>query len=216
MTLSGIFAPAQFSRERRFLKFTLITFTLSYCVAVGRSFAIYTMIHLSTFQIKVWMCKNNFTVNLINFLSFICIDIIPYFTIFFLHWKNFRYEEQRETIDESIENDKSRSNRETVASNTATKNQSFIGRHPAADIVDTINDGQSYDYSTHTGGDNKNFKGNKMQKYYRTYFNDDESEEEDDDDRHFSKVLLHMADGDDDDWQMRKSTIRKISQTQRY
>ena len=35
---------------------TLVTFTLSYCVAVGRTFAIYMMIHMETFNIKIWMC----------------------------------------------------------------------------------------------------------------------------------------------------------------
>ena len=168
------------------------------------------MIHVSTFNIKVWMCKNNFTVNLINFMSFICIDIIPFFTIFFLHWKNFRYEEERETIQESIENDKTKSSRETIASNTATKNKSFIGRHPG-DFVDTIHDGHSLE-STHL-----DFRSsNKMQQYYRTCGNDSEDDESnEDDDRHFSKVLLQMADGDDDDLQTRKSTMRKISQNQR-
>ena len=46
MTLSGIFKPAQFKNERRFLKCTLVTFTLSYLFAVGRTFAIYIMIHI--------------------------------------------------------------------------------------------------------------------------------------------------------------------------
>ena len=100
MTISGIFGQAQFQRERRFLKCTLITFTMSYCIAFGRTFAIYTMIHNPSIHLKAWMCRNNFTVNLINFLTYIGIDIIPFFTIFFLHWKNFRHEEQKQLLNE--------------------------------------------------------------------------------------------------------------------
>ena len=49
MTLSGIFKPAQFTGERRFLKCTLVMFTLSYVVAVARTFTIYMMIHVESF-----------------------------------------------------------------------------------------------------------------------------------------------------------------------
>ena len=81
---------------------------MSYLIAVVRTVAIYTMIHKETFHIKVWLCKNNFLVNLINFATYIFIDIIPIFTIFFLHWKNFRDEVQKENLRENYDRDKIR------------------------------------------------------------------------------------------------------------
>ena len=102
MTLSGIFKPAQFKNERRFLKCTLVTFTLSYLFAVGRTFAIYIMIHMETFHIKKWMCQNNFLVNLINIVCYIFIDLIPICTIFYLHRKNFHEEAKKERLNEKL------------------------------------------------------------------------------------------------------------------
>lgn len=91
-----------------------------------------------------------------------------------------------------------------MASNTATKNTSFIGRNPVdLNTTEPINDGKSE--STYG---NLNFGKSS---HFRTCGNEEASEE--DDDRHFSKVLLHMADGDEDELITRKSTTRKISAT---
>ena len=121
MTLSGIFKPAQFTRERRFLKCTLVVFTMSYMIAMVRTLSIYLMIHKKSFHIKKWLCENNFLVDVINLSTFCGIDIIPIFTIFYLHWKNFREEEKKEILHEQNETEKT----QTMASNTATKNSSF-------------------------------------------------------------------------------------------
>ena len=83
-----------------------MTFTLSYFVAVSRTLAIYIMIHLESFHIKVWMCKNNFLVNVINLICFIFIDIVPILTIFYLHLKNFRDEDKKERLNKNQERDK--------------------------------------------------------------------------------------------------------------
>ena len=93
--LSGLFQNNQFTRERRFLKCTLVVFTLSYFVVVVRSFFIYALITSSEGQVKKWICKHNFEVNLFNVTSYVFIDILPISTIFYLHWKNFREETKK-------------------------------------------------------------------------------------------------------------------------
>ena len=90
--LSGLFNSEQFRNERRFLKCTLIVFTISYFVVVVRSFLFFYMITNSEIDAQKWVCKRNFEVNLFNVLSYIIIDLIPLGTIFYLHWKNFRVE----------------------------------------------------------------------------------------------------------------------------
>ena len=95
-TISEIFEQEYFTRERRFLKCTLIAFTMSYFVVVIRSTTIYLMIRSDNFPAEEWVCKNNFIVNFINVVSYTFIDLIPICTIFYLHWQNFRKEAEKE------------------------------------------------------------------------------------------------------------------------
>ena len=90
--LSGLFNSEQFRSERRFLKCTLVLFTLSYFVVVVRSFLFYYMIVNPEINAKEWVCKNNDKVNLFNVASWLVIDVLPLGTIFCLHWRNFRAE----------------------------------------------------------------------------------------------------------------------------
>ena len=85
-TISRIFDQEHFTRERRFLKCTLIAFTMSYFVVVIRSSTIYLMINSESFPAEEWVCENNFIVNVINVVSYTFIDLIPVCTIFYLHW----------------------------------------------------------------------------------------------------------------------------------
>ena len=75
------------------MKCTLVTFTFSYIVAVGRTLGIYFVIVDKSIKIEIWTCENNFLVNCINVFTFFGIDLIPIGTIFYLHWKNFRTED---------------------------------------------------------------------------------------------------------------------------
>lgn len=95
-TLSGIFNQVPFKKERRFLKCTLLTFTVSYIIVIARTTFIYWVISQSKFEFKVWICKNNTFVNFLNVVSYTLIDLIPIGTIIFLHWRNYRKEAQKE------------------------------------------------------------------------------------------------------------------------
>ena len=87
------------------MKCTLVVFTMSYFVVVVRSFTIFAIIQADRGQLKIWVCKNNFIVNLINVISYVLIDLVPIGTIFYLHWKNFREEAQKQyMLDKMQEN----------------------------------------------------------------------------------------------------------------
>ena len=57
--LSGLFSSEQFRSERRFLKCTLVLFTISYFVVVVRSFLFYYMIVNPKINAREWVCKHN-------------------------------------------------------------------------------------------------------------------------------------------------------------
>ena len=94
--LSGLFNSDQFRSERRFLKCTLVVFTLSYFLVVVRSFSFFYLITDPKIDVKKWVCLHNFEVNLFNVVSYTIIDLVPLGTIFYLHWKNFRVESQKQ------------------------------------------------------------------------------------------------------------------------
>jgi len=51
-----------------------------------------TLIKLSNDKVHAWVCEKNFWLDLVNLICYMLIDMIPYCTIFFLHWKNFGYD----------------------------------------------------------------------------------------------------------------------------
>lgn len=69
---------------------------MSYIMVMGRTLFIYWVISQKTFKFKNWICNNNFVVNMLNVVCYTLIDLIPIGTILFLHWKNYRYEAQKE------------------------------------------------------------------------------------------------------------------------
>ena len=56
--------------------------------------------------VEKWVCEHNFTVNLINVVCWLVIDLIPIGTIFYLHWKNFKIEAQKQYMLENMESTK--------------------------------------------------------------------------------------------------------------
>ena len=56
--------------------------------------------------VEKWVCENNFKVNLINVVCWLVIDLIPIGTIFYLHWKNFKIEAQKQYMLENMESTK--------------------------------------------------------------------------------------------------------------
>ena len=102
-TLTKIFDVEQFTVERRFLKTTLCAFSLSYIVVMVRAVFIDTLVITRGKDSRTWICKNNDTANLINIIMWSLIDLFPFGTIFFLHWRNFRREFQKQEILRSRE-----------------------------------------------------------------------------------------------------------------
>ena len=100
-TLTKIFDVEQFTVERRFLKTTLCAFSLSYLVVMVRAIFIETLVF--RYNSRTWICNNNDTANLINVIMWSLIDLFPFGTIFFLHWRNFRHEFQKQEILRSHE-----------------------------------------------------------------------------------------------------------------
>ena len=128
----------------------------------------------------MWICKNNFLVNIINVLCYVFIDLLPIATIFYLHWKNFRKEVEKEHHLENIkqENDKrvSRENSNTFQSNTATKNSSIHMKN-----METENSYEGF-----------------LDKNNRFSHFDPQGSVFDESDEKFSTVLLNMADNQDE------------------
>ena len=65
-------------------------------MVVARSFLFFYMITNSQINAQEWVCKRNFEINLLNVVSYIIIDLVPLGTIFYLQWKNFRVESQKQ------------------------------------------------------------------------------------------------------------------------
>lgn len=187
--------------ERRFLKCTLITFTLSYIVVVCRTFAIYIMIHIDSFHIKKWVCKNNFTVNLINCLTYLFIDIIPIATIFYLHFKNFREEEEKEKLREGFESEKDMSveSRDTHMSNTATKYSTSSQLYPTTDQANGDGALEIFDGS----GPFASSSAYENQMYFQTQGEDFGGDKNEDG---FSTVFLKVAYSEDQGTMDRRET----------
>lgn len=76
---------------------------MSYFVVVARSFFIYTLIKQGEVNVKMWICKHNFELNIFNVTSYVFIDILPIGTIFYLHWKNFREESKKQYMLEKTQ-----------------------------------------------------------------------------------------------------------------
>ena len=100
--LANIFDVNSFNAERRFLRCTLLMFAMSYCIVVARCITIYVLISIEGESVKVWICENNFYVNLINTSSWLLIDLLPLGTIFYLHWLNFRKESLKDFIRDKM------------------------------------------------------------------------------------------------------------------
>jgi len=64
---------------------------------VARAVAINIMV-FSNLKVRSWICKNNFLVNVINCATWLIIDFAPFATIFYLHWKNFSQEAQKQHL----------------------------------------------------------------------------------------------------------------------
>ena len=111
-TITKIFNVQELQNEKNFLKCTLVVFTLSYFVVVLRTFAIFGTIYKHDDDgkdgqpVEEWVCENNFKVNLINVVCWLVIDLIPIGTIFYLHWKNFKIEAQKQYMLENMESTK--------------------------------------------------------------------------------------------------------------
>lgn len=81
--------------ERRFLKCTLLVFSISYLFAVVRTTTIFSFVELTDDHVLVWVCNHNTEANIFNCLSWLFVDMLPIGTIFYLHWRNYRKESQK-------------------------------------------------------------------------------------------------------------------------
>ena len=95
-TLTKTFDAKQLANERRFLKCTLIVFSISYFFAVVRTTSIFSFVALTDDKVLLWVCNNNFEANMLNCVSWFLIDLLPVGTIFFLHWRNYRKESMKQ------------------------------------------------------------------------------------------------------------------------
>ena len=66
-----------------------------------RSIVIFVLIIMDNVEASTLVCHSNFEVNCINVVSYLIIDLIPIFIIFYLHWKNFRSKKAPESNEKS-------------------------------------------------------------------------------------------------------------------
>ena len=98
-TLATLFENKSFDSELSYLNRTLTVHGISYFFVMGRAAALVTLI-IKQNSMKVWVCNNNDLMNILNIGCYVVIDLLPFSTIFFTHWKNFRAEIQKQRIIE--------------------------------------------------------------------------------------------------------------------
>lgn len=85
---------SSFKHEMRFLLSTLVLFSISYLISVFRNLAIFYFLsdddedHYDDKLHKIW-CTSNFNQSVFNIVVFFVSELIPYFVICILNYKNF-------------------------------------------------------------------------------------------------------------------------------
>ena len=88
--MNQLFGKDALRKEKNFLIFTVIFFSLSYFLQVSENITTYIMIKNSNSSRFDLFCRSNFFVSLINILVFVTTEWLPYMIIFVLNYRNFR------------------------------------------------------------------------------------------------------------------------------
>ena len=83
-------AERKFKKEKRFLLVTLIMFSISYILTLARNAIVF---QLTTTQgvgkLGDFFCTSNFRQSMVNIITFLITEWLPYLVIFILNYKNF-------------------------------------------------------------------------------------------------------------------------------
>ena len=78
-------------------------FTISYFIVVIHSALIVYLLQRDDENVHIWLCDHNTLVNGTNVFCFFLIDLLPFSTIFYQHWRNFKNEAEKEYMLEKSE-----------------------------------------------------------------------------------------------------------------
>ena len=121
--MNSLFGKNRFMKEKSFLICTLVFFSISYLMSVGKNVLLYmaykNTLDTATQRINQWFCHSNFRLSVFNVTLFMITEWLPYIIIFALNLRNFRQIDlQERSIRESTRN--------------STRNQSTQGKNTRA------------------------------------------------------------------------------------
>ena len=92
--MNSLFGKNRFMKEKSFLICTLVFFSISYLMSVGKNVLVYMAYKNTqdnaTQRINQWFCHSNFRLSVFNVTLFMITEWLPYIIIFALNLRNFR------------------------------------------------------------------------------------------------------------------------------
>ena len=88
--LNQLFGKDTFSKEKNFLIFTSIFFSLSYFVQVSLNVTIFSMLEIKGDSVTQKLCKSNFFLSITSISVFLITEWLPFMIIYTLNYRNFR------------------------------------------------------------------------------------------------------------------------------
>ena len=122
--LTPIEAPDRFKSEKRFLMSTLFFFSLSYLTTLVRNVIVITILRhkeradIESHRLVEFFCVSNIRLSLFNIGTFTLTELIPYWIIFFLNFRNFR---QMDKADQYLKEKKDKTLQRIAQEITAVK-----------------------------------------------------------------------------------------------